>query len=147
MKTELVRQLKGDEGCRPCVYADSLGLMTIGVGRLVDSRKPGAGLRPDEIYYLLSNDIEDRINAVQRALPWFQNLDDARQGCLLNMAFQMGTDGLLGFKNTLALIRDGKYAEAADAMLQSKWATQTPERAKRLAKQMKEGAWQYAPGA
>jgi hypothetical protein len=32
-------------------------------------------------------------------------------------------------------------------MLQSKWATQTPERAQRLAKQMKEGAWVYAPGA
>jgi lysozyme len=63
------------------------------------------------------------------------------------MAFQLGTDGLLGFKNTLALIRDGKYAEAAEAMLQSKWATQTPERAQRLAKQMKEGAWVYAPGA
>jgi len=27
-------------------------------------------------------------------------------------------------------------------MLQSKWATQTPERAARLAKQMESGAWQ-----
>jgi lysozyme len=60
------------------------------------------------------------------------------------MAFQLGTDGLLGFKNTLALIRDGKYAEAADAMLLSLWAKKTPERAKRLAEQMRSGVWQYA---
>jgi lysozyme len=59
------------------------------------------------------------------------------------MAFQMGTDGLLGFKNTLALIRDGKYTEAADAMLASKWATQTPARAKRLSDQMRSGQWVF----
>jgi lysozyme len=63
------------------------------------------------------------------------------------MAFQLGTDGLLGFKNTLALIRDGKYAEAADAMLFSKWAQQTPARAKRMSEQMRSGQWQFAPGA
>lgn len=147
MKSELIRQLKGDEGVRPCVYADHLGYQTIGVGRLVDSRKPGAGLRPDEISYLLSNDIDDRINALHVALPWFDNLDDVRKGVLIAMAFQMGTDGLLAFKNTLALVRDGKYAEAADAMLASKWATQTPARAQRLATQMRSGSWQFAPGA
>jgi lysozyme len=147
LKSELARQLKGDEDVRPCVYKDHLGFDTIAVGRLVDSRKPGAGLRPDEITYLLNNDIDDRIDALMRRLPWFQNLDDVRKGCLLNMAFQLGTDGLLGFKNTLALIRDGKYAEAAEAMLLSRWAEQTPARAKRLSEQMRSGQWQFAPGA
>lgn len=147
MKSELARQLRGDEGVRKCVYKDHLGFATIAVGRLVDSRKPGAGLRDDEIAYLLNNDIDDRIEALTRRLPWFQNLDDARKGVLLNMAFQLGTDGLLGFKNTLALIRDGKYADAAGAMLLSRWAEQTPERAQRMAKQMRTGQWQYAEGA
>lgn len=144
MKTELIRQLRGDEGEKPCAYQDHLGFWTIGVGRLVDARKQGAGLRPEEISFLLQNDIDDRIDALMRALPWFQNLDDARQGVLLNMAFQLGTDGLLGFKNTLALIRDGKYSEAADAMLLSKWAQQTPARAKRLSDQMRDGKWRFA---
>lgn len=147
MKTELERQLRGDEGVEPCVYLDSLGLATIGVGRLVDKRKPGAGLRSDEISYLLHNDIDDRIEALTRRLPWFQNLDDARRGALLNMAFQLGTDGLLKFVNTLELIKDGKYDLAAHAMLQSRWAQQTPERAKRMADQMRSGQWQYAKGA
>ena len=144
MKTELAKQLRADEGEESCVYQDSLGYATIGVGRLIDKRKPGAGLRPDEIAYLLQNDIDDRIEALSRRLPWFQNLDDARRGVLLNMAFQLGTDGLLGFKNTLQLIQAGKYAEAADAMMQSRWAQQTPNRAKRMSDQMRDGRWVFA---
>ncbi len=145
MKSELTRQLRGDEGEKACVYSDSLGFATIGVGRLVDSRKPGAGLRSNEIAYLLNNDIDDRIDALTRKLPWFQDLDDARRGVLLNMSFQMGVEGLLGFERTLTLIKDGKYDLAAHAMLQSKWAKQTPARAKRMAEQMRGGQWQYTP--
>lgn len=144
MKAELIRQLKADEGVKPCVYKDSLGFYTIAVGRLVDDRKPGAGLRPIEIDFLLQNDIDDRIEQLTKRLPWFQNLDEVRQGALLNMAFQLGVDGLLGFKNTLKMVEDGRYSDAADNMLLSKWAQQTPERAKRMAKQMKTGQWQYA---
>lgn len=145
VRAELVRQLKGDEGVVPYAYQDHLGFWTIGVGRLIDKRK-GGQLRPDEITYLLQNDIDDRIEALTRALPWFQDLDDARRGVMLNMAFQLGTEGLLKFERTLVLIRDGKYENAAHAMLQSLWAKQTPERAERMAKQMLTGLWQYAPG-
>lgn len=141
MISELTAQLNRDEDRRKFVYKDSLGYWTIGVGRLVDQNK-GGGLRDDEMDYLLRNDINDRIDALTRALPWFQNLDDARKGVLLNMAFQMGTDGLLAFKNTLAEVRAGDYATASEMMLQSKWAKQTPERAMRLAVQMKTGVWQ-----
>lgn len=143
MRTELAQQLKGDEGVIAHAYPDHLGYLTIGVGRLIDKRK-GGGLRPDEITYLLNNDIDDRIEALTRALPWFQDLDDARRGVLLNMAFQLGTEGLLKFENTLALIRDGKYENAAHAMLQSLWAKQTPQRAQRMADQMRTGLWQFA---
>ena len=144
MKAELTRQLRGDEGDKATVYKDHLGFDTIGVGRLVDKRKPGAGLRPDEIAYLLNNDIDDRIEQLTRRLPWFQNLDDARKGALLNMAFQMGVDGLLGFTRTLALVESGQYDLAAHNMLQSLWAKQTPARAKRMADQIRTGQWVYA---
>lgn len=142
MKTELAVQLRRDEGERAFVYPDSMGFWTIGVGRLVDGRKKDAGLRPDEIAYLLNNDIDDRIEALTRALPWFQNLDDARKGVLLNMAFQLGTQGLMQFHDTLSLVQQGRYADAAAEMLKSAWAKQTPQRAQRLSQQMKVGAWQ-----
>ena len=141
MIEQLTAQLRRDEGTKSQAYKDSLGFLTIGVGRLIDSRKPGAGLRPDEIDYLLKNDITDRVQALTKALPWFSVLDEARRGVLINMAFQLGTAGLLGFSYTLGLVRDGKYAEASVQMLKSKWATQTPARAKRLAEQMKTGEW------
>ena len=141
MIEQLTAQLRRDEGTRATAYKDSLGFLTIGVGRLIDSRKPGAGLRQDEIDYLLRNDINDRVQALTKALPWFWALDEARQGVLVNMAFQIGTAGLVEFSYTLGLVRDGKYTEAAVQRLKSKWATQTPERAKRLAEQMKTGEW------
>lgn len=147
MKQELARQLRGDEGTKSHAYQDHLGFWTIGVGRLVDSRKPGSGLRPEEITFLLNNDVDDRINQLGKRLPWFAMLDDARKGVLLNMSFQLGVEGLLAFKNTLSMVEQGKYTEAAENMLLSKWATQTPERAKRLAKQMSSGQWQYVEGA
>ena len=142
MIEQLTAQLRRDEGTKATAYKDHLGFLTIGVGRLIDSRKPGAGLRPDEIDYLLRNDINDRVVALTKELPMlFPKLDEARQGVLVNMAFQLGTSGLLGFKSTLALVAAGKYAEAAEQRLKSKWATQTPARAKRLAEQMQTGEW------
>lgn len=137
-----VDQLKRDEGVRQVAYQDSLGLWTIGVGRLIDGRKVGAGLRIKEIEQMLLNDIADREQALRLSLPWFDSLDEVRQAVLVNMAFQLGVAGLLQFKDALNRVREGDYAGAAAAMLQSKWASQTPERAKRVAKQMETGAWQ-----
>lgn len=143
MLAELKQQLKAEEGVKPCVYKDSLGVWTIGVGRLVDPSKPGAGLRPEEIDFLLANDIEDRINALQKAYPWFQNLDDERKAVLVQMAFQLGMGGLAGFKNMLAAVEGERWDEAAADMLDSTWAKQTPARAKRLAEQMRQGVYQF----
>lgn len=141
MKAELTKQLRRDEGEVLTAYQDHLGFWTIGVGRLIDKRK-GGGITPEESAYLLSNDINKREAELLRRAPWMAHLDPVRFGALLNMAFQMGVDGLLGFTNTLKLVRDGDYEGAASNMLRSKWAEQTPERAKRISKQMQTGVWQ-----
>jgi lysozyme len=137
----LREQLKREEGVRPSAYADHLGFLTIGVGRLIDARK-GAGLSADEIDYLLDNDIREKTAEVFAALPWVEQMTEPRQAVVIGMAFQMGTKGLLAFKNTLSAMQAGRYAEAARGMLGSLWAKQTPQRAGRMAKQMETGAWQ-----
>jgi lysozyme len=137
---DLKQQLIREEGAESCAYQDSLGYWTIGVGRLIDSRK-GGGLSNEEIDMLLDNDIKRNYEAVLKALPWIKKLSDQRQAVLIEMAFQMGVSGLLQFKRTLGSIEDGQYGEAAVEMLDSLWAQQTPERAKRLAKQMLTGEW------
>lgn len=141
MKDELIKQLRRDEGEVLTAYQDHLGFWTLGVGRLIDKRK-GGGITADEAAYLLNNDIDKRQAELLRLAPWMEHLDPARFGVMLNMAFQLGAAGLLGFRNTIALIRQGQYAKAGDSMLESLWARQTPERAKRLADQMRTGAWQ-----
>lgn len=137
----LVDQLIRDEGVVLHEYKDHLGYSTIGIGRLIDKRK-GGGISLAEARFLLNNDIVRVSNEVRRALPWSEKLDEERFCVLLNMAFQMGITGLLGFKNTLAMIERGDYRAAAKGMLNSKWATQTPARCKRLSIQMETGEFQ-----
>lgn len=140
LRDKLAAQLRRDEGEVLHAYTDSLGYLTIGIGRLIDKRK-GGGITRAESAYLFGNDYATTLAEVSRRIAWFSRLDTARQGVLLNMAFQMGVDGLLAFKNTLAMVEAGDYEAASKGMLNSLWATQTPERAKRLSDQMKDGVW------
>jgi lysozyme len=61
------------------------------------------------------------------------------QEVLANMCFNLGLTGLLGFRQTLALLQAGRYGEAAAEMLRSAWAGQVGARAERLAQKLKEG--------
>ena len=137
---DLKSQLLREEGAESCAYQDSLGYWTIGVGRLIDSRK-GGGLSNDEIDFLLENDIKAKTHEVLLALPWMPRLSEPRQAVLIGMAFQMGIGGLLKFKRMLGSIEDGQYVKAAEEMIKSRWAKQTFGRAARMAKQMETGEW------
>lgn len=130
-REKLKKELILDEGEVLHEYKDSLGYSTIGVGRLIDKRK-GGGITKQESMYLLDNDITKKSAQVVDALPWIVKHPDEVQRAVINMSFQMGIHGLLGFKNTLSLIQAKKYKEAADNALKSKWAQQTPNRAKRV---------------
>lgn len=145
LNSQITRLLRAEEGEVLYEYKDHLGYSTIGIGRLIDKRK-GGGITSEESAFLLSNDIKKVTSQIEMKLPWSKNLDDARRGVLISMAFQMGVDGLLGFKNTLEMIRTGQYSNAATGMLNSLWAKQTPERAKRHAEQMKTGQWVIKAG-
>ena len=131
LKIELTR----DEGLRLKPYRDTVGKLTIGIGRNLDD----VGISQDEAMHLLDNDIARTTAALDKAIPWWRSLNDVRQRVVVNMAFNLGVAGLLGFKNTLAAMQAGRYADAAGGMLASKWATQVGERAKRLAAMMAKG--------
>ena len=98
--------------------------------------------------------LHEELNACKRQLaarcPEFVRLAEIgevpRAEVLLNMAFNLGVDGLLGFKNTLAMLRAaiegyGSYARVADGMLNSLWANQVGRRADELARQMRTGEY------
>jgi len=134
-RDRLKAQLRIDEGTRYKPYKDSVGKMTIGVGRNLDDR----GISPDEVEYLLDNDVKYAEQDLDRALPWWRTMTDARQEVLVNMCFNLGILKLLGFKNTLNFMRDGNYTAAAEGMRHSMWYRQVGERAERLAKMMENG--------
>src|SRR5579859_8167737 len=120
IRGQLIAQLIRDESLRLRPYRDTVGKLTIGIGRNLDD----VGISHDEALLLLNNDLDKVSGQVRTQLPWTIGLDDARLAVLVNMAFNMGIGSLLGFKDTLALIQSGNYTAAADAMLHSKWATQ-----------------------
>lgn len=128
----MVRQLRLHEGERLKPYRCTANKLTIGIGRNLEDR----GITKEESAYLLSNDIDAFYSTLLRELPWVSELDEVRQRVLLDMAFNLGIQGLLGFKNTLATIKSGDYEKAAPMMLQSKWAKQVGQRAERLSRMM-----------
>ncbi len=137
---KVLDQLEKDEGFRAFAYQDTEGFWTIGHGILIDRRR-GGGITREESRYLMNNRVALKIAELDTNLPWWRNLDEVRQGVLINMCYNLGIGNLLGFKNTLRLIREGNFEKAADNMLDSKWAEQVGARAHRLAVMMRTGEW------
>lgn len=126
------------EARRAFPYEDSVGKVTIGVGRNLDDR----GLSDEEIDLLLSN---DQLLAYKEAstLDFFQSLDKTRQMVVVDMVFNMGLPRFSGFVKTIAALRQGNYQQAAAEMQDSKWFRQTGRRARALVNAMYTGELKY----
>lgn len=135
---DLIAQIKRDETLSLSPYKDSVGKLTIGYGRNLTDE----GISTDEAEFMLNNDIRAHAEALSKALPWTNKLDPIRQAALINMCFNMGIGGLMGFKRALTMLEAGNYAGAGAAFLESKWAKQVGDRANRLALQIVKGEWQ-----
>ena len=136
LKAQLMRHegAKKNAAGRHIAYVDTVGKTTIGFGRNISD----VGLSTAEAGMLLSNDIDEREQALTAALPWFAALDDIRQRVLIDMAF-MGVPKLLLFARMLAAAAAKDYATAAKEMLDSTWARQVGARATELAAMMRDG--------
>ena len=125
----LVERIKKHEGFRGQPYKDTTGHTTIGYGRNLDDNP----LTEEEAEVLLLNDLQRTHERLLRRLPVYAELDSTRQGVLLEMAFQLGVNGLLRFSKMLRAIEYARWEEAAWELMDSKYAQQVPERAARLA--------------
>jgi lysozyme len=130
-----LEQLKSDEGFRTKAYQDSRGNRTIGYGTAITSGRDIPDTVDEETAtQWLTKDLSTARANAERLAP---DAPKEVQNILTNMSYQMGSGGGSKFKETLALINKGLYEEAAEEMLDSEWAKQTPERAKRLSNRMK----------
>ena len=134
---ELISALKRDEGLRLTAYKDTVGVWTVGYGHAHIA--PGTVWNQGKAEQMLIEDVKKHNAELLEKLPWVAGLDRVRQNVLFNMGFNLGINGLLGFKNTLEAVRTGRYNDAASGMLKSLWAKQVKGRAVRLAQEMQTG--------
>ncbi len=125
------------EGLRLKPYRDTVGKLTIGVGRNLDD----VGITREEALMLLDNDIAKVRREVNRAFRWFAQLNLVRKNVVLNMVFNIGLPRFRQFKKTIAAIKAKDWEEAASQMLDSRWARQVGRRARELAAMMKHGRY------
>ena len=137
MIAKLAEQLKRHEGLRLKLYKCSAGKNTIGVGHNLDDN----GISESISEMLLIEDIANAEKALNAALGWTRQLDEARRCVLLNMVFNIGIGRLMGFKKMIAAVQGGQWSVAAAEMRASKWAVQVGKRADELAWQMELGTW------
>jgi lysozyme len=130
----LTQQLKVDEGFRDKVYSCSAGKLTIGYGFNLEDNK-----LPEHIAtQLLGYNIGESIADCER-FAWFYTLSDVRKEVIINMCYNIGANGISGFKKMITAIEGGDFNEAAYQMMDSKWYHQVGDRAVRLVAMMKEG--------
>jgi lysozyme len=153
----LVSSVKGHEGFRAEPYVCPAGRWTVGYGHNLEVN----GLTGEQCHFLLrqgwlhltiTREGAEYLMGAQLArlerqcethFDFWHALNDARQNVLVEMAFQLGFDGLRGFRRMLAALRRHDYAGAAREGLDSKWAREdSPARARRLMRQMEMGVFE-----
>lgn len=151
---EIVQRLVFHEGVKLKPYYCTRGYLTIGVGRNLETNPLSAeekrvcgdymhGITKNAAFYLLRNDIAKVKEECKRGIPFWDNLDDERKYALIDMCFQMGLDGLKGFKKMLAAMGVGNWSKAYEECLDSDYARKdSPTRAKRIAKTIETGRFE-----
>ena len=132
---DLEDMIKRHEGLRLKPYRCSAGRITIGYGRNLENK----GITTEEAEVLLINDINEVSQRLYEELPFFYQLDDVRKSVLIDMAFNLGVMGLLGFRKTLGYMNAGDWESASKEMLDSRWAKQVKGRATELAEMVRTG--------
>ena len=123
------------EGLRLKPYRDTVGKLTIGVGRNLDD----VGITEEEALQMLHNDITRVRTRLVNTFWWFQKLSRVRRDVVTNMVFNLGLGRFKRFKKMIAALEIFDCDQAAKEMLNSKWAKQVGRRATELAKIMRSG--------
>ena len=131
---ELIEEIKREEGFVPVVYLDGKGKKTIGYGTLLED-----GISEAEAEMLLRHRLALMAEELERSRVGevYANLKADARRALLDMAYNMGVPGLLGFRKMWAALAEGDYAQAAEEALDSVYARELPARAGRVAERMR----------
>ena len=137
---ELKERIKKHEGYRSSVYLDTLGKRTIGYGHLCtdsESWQDGVDYDQKQLEKVFEYDFNIACKDAEKLIARESIHPDAF--CvLIDMCFNMGSPRVSRFKKMLAALETQDYQTASKEMLDSKWANQVPNRARRLSEIMKQ---------
>ena len=138
-RQRLAKEITNDEGCVLSIYEDHLGYKTVGIGHLIIPSDPEWGrkvgtpvtqTRCDELFFydinIVLKECEERFH--NNWIDWPEEV----KLIIANMAFNLGGPRLSKFKKMLAAINKEDYKLASKEGLDSRWAKQVYNRARRL---------------
>ena len=133
--------VKQHEGYRNKVYLDTLGKRTVGVGHLCVEDFWEDDKEYDEKFLLeiLEKDLGHAIIGARELTMEHDCIDinEKAEEILIEMVFQLGKTGVSKFRKMWDALSEKNYIGASFEMLDSRWAKQTPNRAKDMAQIMK----------
>ena len=129
--------ITANEGRRKYPYLCPAGKITIGIGRNLED----VGLSDKEIDFLFANDMSTARMACQSLFRRSSGIDERRHAVLLDMAFNLGLPRLAKFKNMRTAVDEGDWKRAANELLDSRYAEQVPNRARRNAEILRTDQW------
>ena len=135
----LMKSVKAHEGYRNKVYLDSLGKRTVGVGHLCveDFWEDDKEYEEKFLLTILEHDLKSAIKSAEELCSDCPDLDDLAREIIVEMVFQLGKTGVSKFRNMWKALKVPDYPTAAREMLDSRWAKQTPNRAKEMSDHMR----------
>ena len=125
---ELLESIKHHEGFVEHVYDDSLGIPTIGYGFAIKDLVLDEDIAED----ILIRKLEKLKRNANARFQWLEDMPQEVQAVVLNMCYQLGITGVSKFRKAISALQEGDWDEAANEMLDSLWARQTPNRATEL---------------
>ena len=137
----LMESVKSHEGYGNKVYLDTLGKRTVGVGHLCveDFWEDDKEYEERFLMEILAEDLQNAIKGARELKEEHSctDIDEIAQEIIVEMVFQLGKNGVSKFRNMWKALAEKNYIGASYEMLDSKWAKQTPNRAKSMAELMK----------
>ena len=137
----LLKSVKEHEGYRNKDYLDSLGKRTVGVGHLCveDFWEDDKEYEEKFLLTILEHDLKSAIKSAEELCSDCPDLDDLAKELIVEMVFQLGKTGVSKFRNMWKALQHDppNYERASLEMLDSRWASQTPNRAKKMSDHMR----------
>ena len=124
----LKESIKKHEGYVGIVYKDSLGIDTIGYGFAIKDLE----LDKDICDIILERKLKDLESRIKLKFGWYPFMPKTIQNVVIEMCYQLGVTGFSKFVKTITYLKDKDFKSASVEMLDSKWAKQTPNRAKEM---------------